>query len=554
MKRAISFILIVFLCLQSILTPAMAGKNKRFFLSRSSVEISSAESFQKTIPYTLAPLSHHQPAGGLSVYLLNPLPGLLTFLKTVTGSFFKGVTLRSGYFLASVVLSTVLLIGCAPAPYVESTIEYPTTKSLRMSLDGWANLQSAHSIAFSLVSHLGGIPEEFPTEEMASFYGVDLSVMVAAEIFMDTAGPEGLVELGWKNILEAIDSSREKGAVYFVRNALIPYLGLLKHGIGFGFEPGTPNFEKFKTQFKNHFDDLSPFMDLHHAVQETGQVATDDIEAFNPVLGKKGLLLKKSQDGYGIAFHAFQVKKTYPINLPKIDGTLIESINIIIPFANSYPFVPGGFYQVGDDTTYLLGNNISDIVVSFSNIISGNDPKPLYFDPSSGRLWKEMGMDLTLREANELYTSIVLHTFPRGDRQEIQRAATIWSGLQELKHAFEAGIPPVITNTIDAEISGHLIEAIEGPDPFVPLIRFLGQMELFILEVDYDETVKGKLISLTTEVWSMLRKMNREGWDSDKGKEKAIGIYEQYQTIAGGHHFHPLDSFRPIANKFKKAV
>jgi hypothetical protein len=332
----------------------------------------------------------------------------------------------------------------------------------------------------------------------------------------------------WDDILnDAVEiisktiSSKSTDKTMFMSNAMLPYLTLLSRGRVIPPEVENKILESFGKIFPNPVNSFSVFTDYINRFKEYASGTPME----NKYMIKVNQILKPYHFRLSMDLNHCAIYSLFDTKIP-IDTLAISAILMQKRVGVSLIGFEIGQATYADSDIAITSEYVIDEMKDIKIIIS-TDSLPKAFIPAANDLWKNIGLDLTVERANDIYRKLIRKEFSNFEDRAIIKMIIKDVSAHELKHKYDE---TVLSNkqriAMDAEISAHLAEAVCGGIPIYALFNYINRIQSFYMGVDQVQ-IRTKLKPLIIESWNLLFKV-----ESGKitGKEIVPVLKSRYST------------------------
>ena len=211
-----------------------------------------------------------------------------------------------------------------------------------------------------------------------------------------------------------------------------------------------------------------------------------------------------------------------------------------------------GYATVNSNIVIVVGYAVENYVEKLILELESGKRSSFYMDFSYEKIWKAIGLDLSLARANELIYKLIEIDFKGKTQQEIYANQIAQTAIHEAKHFTDRMDRPEQIVNYDREVSAHLTELLHGNTPFLSLRSIISRIEGF-----YFASGDQKMGLLLKKLWELVFALQQNNYDKDFLLTQIHQVYNNYESYYENQSLPELQSFRtqvsqPILVKLKK--
>lgn len=294
-----------------------------------------------------------------------------------------------------------------------------------------------------------------------------------------------------------LSSLKKEDKTQYINNVILPYFTLLSRGRTVPYALEKNICASFGTFFPNPDNASDVFVEYGNQFKKYLNDSTIDNNYFlqlNRVLKNYGFQL--SMDINSCSMYSL-INYKIPIDTLKIGDILIQKRTGLSLLGTA---MGQATYEESDIvvTSERIDEQVNDITMAISAASFHQQ-----YSNEANALWKSLGLPLTANRAQAICKILYRIEFGKSDRLVIKNKLLRDIATHELKHKYDelmlCGVHRII---MDAEISAHITEIIDGGIPLYALKSYIQRLEYFYVNVD-EPLVKKKLKPLIVEAWHL---------------------------------------------------
>jgi hypothetical protein len=299
------------------------------------------------------------------------------------------------------------------------------------------------------------------------------------------------------NIISRVLTLQSIDKVTFMSNVMLPYLTLLCRGRTVPVDLENKIWDSFGSTFPNPNNSAEILTDYINHFKEY----VSGIPLESKYMMKVNQILKPYQFRLSMDINHCVIYSLFDTKIP-VDTLGISDIVMQKRVGLSLLGFDMGQACYADSTVTLTSEYICDEMNDIKIVVS-SDSLPKFFKPAANELWKNIGLNLTVDQANTIYKNLLRKEFKNSNNAEIIKMIIRDVSTHELKHKYDETILSKKQRiAMDVEISAHLAEIVCGGIPIYGLFLYINRMQYFYSAVDQVQ-IKLKLKPLIAEAWNL---------------------------------------------------
>ena len=211
-----------------------------------------------------------------------------------------------------------------------------------------------------------------------------------------------------------------------------------------------------------------------------------------------------------------------------------------------------GYATVSYNIVIVIGYAVENYVEKLILELESGKRSSFYMDFSYEKIWKAIGLDLSLSRANELIYKLIEIDLKGKTQQEIYANLIVQTAIHEAKYFTDRIDRSKQIVNYDREFSAHLTELLHGKSLFVSLCSAISKIEGFYLASD-DQ----KMVGLVKTLWELVFTSEQNSYDKELLLTQINKIYNNYESYYNNQSLPELQLFRtkisyPILAKVRK--
>ncbi|NQT32979.1 MAG: ATP-binding protein, partial [Candidatus Omnitrophica bacterium] len=405
-------------------------------------------------------------------------------------------------------------------------------------------------MAFSMLTGTGidrgRIKDGEYVDMVASSYGVPSEdVKSALELYSDR-GDEYILQETVEMIEENVRDERASDPEFFMQNILIPYMVFL--AIRRQGNISATVIEEIFSTFEKAFsvEGVNPLKEFSEKAE--GFIARNngwDVRyhvALNDVLKKYGFRVDVDlRNQYSVGY---RIVSSLPLNTEHVGEVLM-----LRRFGVSLLTSAKGMSTLTEQDVVITSDHVDRDMEMISKVVDEGE-YPSKYKPVAESMWREVGLDLRIEQAEEILRSLYILDFEGLSDEERRRKIVQNIAAHESKHKWEENREWTRLN-VDHEVSAHMAEIAFGGAPLEGIASLIMRMETLYLNIR-DRQVRAVLSGVLRDAWTLASEAASRRIGT---REAIIGVWDMYEGYeAIGHDEHSRGVKLPAMQEYASEV